>query len=162
MARLTKQDTEPEPLEINMTPMIDVTFLLIVFFMIVVDLTQQDLVILELPKAEMAVPDKNPEKHRLTVNITWDPETRTSEIIFKRQTVTLDELKAKLYPYARAKVNPKTKFSEVPILIRCDKDAPFRKVQEVMQICGDKDIQIYKVMLAAKTEAKEGAAGGAP
>ena len=34
--------------------------------------------------------------------------------------------------------------------IRCDKRAPFRKVQEVMQICADKDIQIYKVMLAGK------------
>ncbi len=44
----------------------------------------------------------------------------------------------------------KTKFSEIPILIRCDKEAPFRQVQEVMAVCADKDIQIYKILLAAK------------
>ena len=54
-----------------------------------------------------------------------------------------------MFPIARSKIEPKTKFSKIPILIRCDKDAPFRKVQEVMQVCADKDIQIYKVMLAA-------------
>jgi len=144
-----KKDSEPEPLEINMTPMIDVVFLLIVFFMIVVDLTQQDLVILQLPKAEFAVPDKKPEKNRLTVNITWDKATQKSEIRVKRNVYNLDELKSWMFPIARSKIEPKTKFSKIPILIRCDKDAPFRKVQEVMQVCADKDIQIYKVMLAA-------------
>jgi biopolymer transport protein ExbD len=150
--KLTKADNEPEPLEINMTPMIDVVFLLIVFFMIVVDLTQQDLVILQLPKSEMGEPDKKPEKNRITVNITWDKETLSSEIWVKRNTYTLDELKTWMYPIARSKINKKTKFSEIPILIRCDKDAPFRMVQQVMQICADKDIQIYKVLLAAKED----------
>jgi len=144
-----KKDNEPEPLEINMTPMIDVVFLLIVFFMIVVDLTQQDIVLLQLPKAEFAVPDKKPEKNRLTVNITWDKKEQVSEIRVKRSVFTLDELKSWMFPIARSKIEPKTKFSKIPILIRCDKDAPFRKVQEVMQVCADKDIQIYKVMLAA-------------
>ena len=147
--KLTKQDNEPEELEVEMTPMIDVVFLLIVFFMIVVDLTQQDLVLLQLPPSEMGEKDKNPEKNRVTVNITWDPETKTSDIVLKRNTFTLDELKDWLYPIANSKLNPKTKLSEIPILIRCDEDAPFRKVQEVMQICADKDIKIYKVLIAA-------------
>ena len=69
--KMTRQDNEPEPLEIDMTPMIDVVFLLIVFFMIVVDLTQQDIVQLELPVTEMGIPDKKPERNRLTVNITY-------------------------------------------------------------------------------------------
>ncbi len=147
--KLTKADNEPEPLEINMTPMIDVVFLLIVFFMIVVDLTQKDLVKLQLPKSEMGEPDKKPEKNRITVNITWDEDDEMSEIYVKQKPYTLDELKTWMYPIARSRINRKTKFSEIPILIRCDKDAPFRMVQQVMQICADKDIQIYKVLLAA-------------
>ena len=150
--KLTKADNEPEPLEINMTPMIDVVFLLIVFFMIVVDLTQQDLVLLQLPKSEMGEPDKKPEKNRITVNITWEKDSQSSEIWVKRNTFTLDELKAWMYPIARSKINKKTKFSEIPVLIRCDRDAPFRMVQQVMQICADKDIQIYKVLLAASED----------
>jgi len=147
--KLSKADSEPEEMEVDMTPMIDVTFLLIVFFMIVVDLTQQDLVLLQLPKSEMGEQDKNPEKNRVTVNVTFDPESLQSEIIVKRQTMTLDELKDHLYPIAQSKKNKKTKFSEIPILIRCDKEAPFRKVQEIMQVCANKDVQIYKVLLAA-------------
>jgi biopolymer transport protein ExbD len=145
--KMSKQDNEPEPLDIDMTPMIDIVFLLIVFFMIVVDLTQQDLVILQLPKAEFAVPDKKPEKNRLTVNVTYKDEV--PEIRVKRAIMSLDELKAWMYPIARSKIDKKTKFSEIPILIRCDKNAPFRVVQQIMAVCADKDIQIYKVMLAA-------------
>jgi len=148
--KMSKQDSEPEQLQIDMTPMIDVVFLLIVFFMIVVDLTQQDLVILQLPKAEFGEEDKKPEKNRMTVNITWDADSEQSTIQVKRSIFSLDELKTWMYPIARSKTNPKTKFSEIPILIRCDKDAPFRMVQQVMAVCADKDIQIYKVLLAAK------------
>ena len=150
--KMTRQDNEPEPLEIDMTPMIDVVFLLIVFFMIVVDLTQQDFVQLELPKTEMGIPDKKPEKNRLTVNITFDTDTEVSEIYVKRDRMDLDELKKWMYRFAKLKINPKTKFSEIPIIIRCDRRAPFRKVQEVMQICADKDIKIYKVLIAAADE----------
>ncbi|MBN2490620.1 MAG: biopolymer transporter ExbD [Planctomycetes bacterium] len=147
--KLTKQDNEPEPLEIEMTPMIDVVFLLIVFFMIVVDLTQQEIVLLQLPTAVHAIPDKKPEQNRLTVNVTWDKREQQAAIRIKRTEMTLDELKAWMYPIARSKIDAKTKFSEIPILIRCDQDAPFRVVQQIMAVCADKDIQIYKVMLAA-------------
>ena len=147
--KMTKQENEPEPLAVDMTPMIDVVFLLIVFFMIVVDLTQKDLVILVLPKSEMGIEDQKPEKNRITVNISWDKEEQVGQINVKSFDMNLDELKAWMYPIARSKIDKKTKFSEIPILIRCDKDAPFRMVQQVMAICGDKDIQIYKVMLAA-------------
>ena len=148
--RLSKADSEPEEMEVDMTPMIDVTFLLIVFFMIVVDLTQQDLVLLQLPPSEMGEKDKNPEKNRVTVNVTWDDDQQKAEIICKRITMeTMDDLKAWLYPLAASKKNPKTKFSEVPILIRCDEDAPFREVQKIMQVCAHKDVQIYKILLAA-------------
>ena len=153
--KMTRQDNEPEPLEIDMTPMIDVVFLLIVFFMIVVDLTQQDIVQLELPVTEMGIPDKKPERNRLTVNITYDKESQVSEIYVKRDLMDLEQLKAWMHRSARTKINKKTKFSEIPIIIRCDKLAPFRKVQEVMQLCADKDIQIYKVMLAGKEKNPE-------
>ena len=47
---LAKHDPETE-MEMNMTPMIDVVFLLIIFFMIITDMTQQDLEELTLPMA---------------------------------------------------------------------------------------------------------------
>ena len=56
---INKHDPETE-MEMNMTSMIDVVFLLIIFFMIITDLTQQDLEEMKLPKAMAAVPD-NPD-----------------------------------------------------------------------------------------------------
>ena len=55
--KLQKTDDQQE-MEMNMTPMIDVVFLLIIFFMVITDLTQQDLEELQLPTAENAQPDK--------------------------------------------------------------------------------------------------------
>ena len=61
---LSKHDPETE-MDMDMTPMIDVVFLLIIFFMIITDLTQQDLEDLELPMAMHAVADKpDPDEWR--------------------------------------------------------------------------------------------------
>ncbi|HED65639.1 MAG TPA: biopolymer transporter ExbD, partial [Planctomycetes bacterium] len=54
---MNKHDAGTE-MEMNMTPMIDVVFLLIIFFMIITDLTQADLEQLQLPEAKSAVEDK--------------------------------------------------------------------------------------------------------
>ncbi|MEO0662385.1 MAG: biopolymer transporter ExbD, partial [Planctomycetota bacterium] len=54
---LAKHDAETD-MDMDMTPMIDVVFLLIIFFMVITDLTQRDLEDLHLPLAEQATPDK--------------------------------------------------------------------------------------------------------
>ncbi|MBN2490951.1 MAG: terpene cyclase/mutase family protein, partial [Planctomycetes bacterium] len=84
----------------------------------------------------------------LTVSIPWDAGTGASRFAVKRSELSLEELKAWIYPIARSKVDPKTKFSEIPILIRCDRRAPFRAVREVLAICADRDILIHRVFLA--------------
>ncbi len=150
--KMSKSDNEPEELDVDMTPMIDVTFLLIVFFMIVIDLTQQDIVQLQLPKAEHGTPDKNPEKNRQTINVTWDKVQRKSTIIWKRQEVDYTQLGKNLFPIAtgHGMIDPQTRFSKLFVLIRCDRDAPFKTVQEIMQVCATPELKIYKVMLAAR------------
>ncbi len=65
----------------DMTPMIDVVFLLIIFFMIITDLTQQDLEDLELPIALSATEDKpDPDEKRPIFNIK-----HTGEIIVRKE-----------------------------------------------------------------------------
>ena len=78
---LSKHDPETE-MEMNMTPMIDVVFLLIIFFMIITDMTQQDLEELVLPMAQFAREDKpDPDEYRPIINIQYD-----GKIIIKRET----------------------------------------------------------------------------
>ena len=67
--KLNKHDAQTE-MDMNMTPMIDVVFLLIIFFMIITDLTQKDLEVLVLPMAKSAAEDKpDPELVRPIINI---------------------------------------------------------------------------------------------
>ncbi len=107
-----------------------------------------------LPLAESDM-DDNPQTRPMTVVITWDAKKRKSRIFVPRTSrkdteFTSDELKAWFYPIARSKIEKKTGFSGIPLVIRCDRDAPFRRVQHVLQLCADRDIQIYRIYLSVQ------------
>jgi len=147
-----------------MTPMIDVVFNLIIFFMIVTDLTQQELEDLVLPKADMAQKDENPEEKRIIININ-----RKGEYIHRRKNFKCvddaighirDHLSTmvKNFPREKGPGDPSMWPSEQPVLIRADFKTEFKYIQKVMQICAEKGILIYKIELAcsvAKDEDKK-------
>jgi biopolymer transport protein ExbD len=141
----TLQDAPP----IDMTPMIDVVFQLIIFFMIAIDLSQEDLSELTLPMSRVAVKDEA-EEGRLYVNVI-----RSGDMEYKRQPYSLDALKTQLItrvdlPMKDGKpARDEMGLAERPILIRADHASEFKHVQKVMQICAEKEIKIYKVNLAA-------------
>ncbi|MCZ6572914.1 MAG: biopolymer transporter ExbD, partial [Planctomycetota bacterium] len=88
MSRVVKK-MMAEKSEVNMTPMIDVVFLLLIFFMVVVDMTQKDLADLTLPIAITAEPDKSDDKDdRYIVNVD-----RQGVVQYKGQPYSLGELK---------------------------------------------------------------------
>jgi biopolymer transport protein ExbD len=95
---------------------------------------------------EETIPNIRP----LYVDIAWDKEKQKGQILVKDTEFNLQELKAWLYPYARYRIDPDTMFSKVSLIIRCDKHAPFRLVQQVLSTCAHRDIQIYKIYLAVQ------------
>ena len=100
-----------------------------------------------LPAYGMGEPDRKPWKNRLTINLSWDGATGVSTCWVKRTVFTLDQLKTWMYPIARSKINKKTKFSEIPVHIRAPGDMPFSEIRKVLDVCRDKDIQIYQVKI---------------
>jgi len=143
------------PPEMNMTPMIDIVFQLIIFFMIVIDLSQKDLEALVLPISTMAMEDE-PEEGRLYVNIN-----RKGEYIMTRETLSLDDLEKELKvrvdlprPEGKA-IRDKDGLAERPILIRADQASEFKHVQKVMFLCGKEGLKIWKVELAAGQAKKD-------
>ncbi len=46
--------------ELNMTPMIDIVFNLVTFFMLTLDMSKKELAALDLPRAYQGVEDKDP------------------------------------------------------------------------------------------------------
>lgn len=145
-------------MKMNMTSMIDVVFLLIIFFMLITDLTQQDLEDILLPVAQASVPDKpDPKRVRPVVNINADGVMVVKrEELYNPETEDTQELEG--YLSNQARMMPKKPFSEDgtgplipdnPLLIRADTNTPFKYVQRVMEICGKKGIQIWKIEIAA-------------
>ncbi|MAG31571.1 MAG: hypothetical protein CL908_11855 [Deltaproteobacteria bacterium] len=145
-------------LEINMTPMIDVVFNLIIFFMVITDLTQKDLEYLILPKAEKAVPDEGEDTERIIINIinissvNNQMRVKSGELdpalppimVGGKQIKNLDQLRAWLrrkadprrYPDKdKNQVAPGLWPSRKPLLVRCDQGQIFGWVQAVMQYC---------------------------
>ncbi|HIG10726.1 MAG: biopolymer transporter ExbD [bacterium] len=154
---LNKHDPMTE-MEMDMTPMIDVVFLLIIFFMVITDMTQADLEDLKLPVAQNATADKpNPDEFRPIVNIKID-----GSILVKRELLFDPEneddykvLREYLSDVARRMKKEKASgLPDEPLLIRADENTSFKHIQKVMEQCGYAGIQIWKVQLAA-AEAKK-------
>jgi biopolymer transport protein ExbD len=160
-----------------MTPMIDLTFLLIIFFIIVNDMTQQELEDLKLPIAQTAGHD-DPPKGRPILNvmdngtIIWKGEklyypgivprgqdpirtTRPDYYWYLAETMIVEWI-----PYMKTDFdeNLQKTLPDDPILIRADRNTPFRYIQKIMEVCTREGIYIWKVQLAAsEPEATSGA-----
>ena len=103
MAR-KKKVTDASDVELNMTPMIDVVFNLIIFFMIVTDMSQKELELLTLPKSSQAIEDSGDEKERrVIINIVKSKnfkQDKQVEIFIRKIEYDLDKLKEHLFVHA--------------------------------------------------------------
>jgi len=61
-------------IKIDLTPMIDIVFQLIIFFMVVTEMASKDLEDVTLPRANHAIADEDPPSDRMVINIRKDGE----------------------------------------------------------------------------------------
>ncbi len=69
------RSSQPEPIAANLTPMIDVTFLLIIFFVLVSQIVEVENADLDLPRPEQAASELPSEQSRVVINV---PSGRTA------------------------------------------------------------------------------------
>ena len=164
--KLSKTDPMTDA-EMDMTPMIDIVFQLIIFFMLITDMSQKELETLILPVAVTASPDDpDPTKIRPVINLL-----STGKILVQREVLydpDNDDGYAELKEFlsGMARKMPREPLDEskpggptVPanaLLIRADQSTPFKHIQKVMEICGLQGIQIWKIELAAAEVKKDG------
>lgn len=161
MARKSRITFEALP-GMDLTPMIDIVFNLIIFFMIVSELSNLDVEQVELPfadQAEKVKPSGVAEDKILQVNVmdtgivkvrskpyTADPQQKGSA----RHAWLGDMLEAEAAGYEREPPdpsNPNVQPSKLRINIRADKRSPFKHVQFVFDLCVKNGI--YKTSLGA-------------
>lgn len=167
MAKARKQREVSEGAEVDLTPMIDVTFQLIIFFMVVTQITTQDNVSLRLPDAVAANEEDPNAKKMFTVHIAPVNQGTSEDMpdefgwfcYGEPQPRGVDEMKGILNSVADI-VNPDIGYdgrgadgiSENMIIVRCDARCPageFGKLIELMVAA-----KMYKIKIAIMKDQK--------
>jgi len=174
MSQRFKSPDVEESVACNLIPMIDIMFLLLLFFMLGADMTQRELEEVELPKADQVKEDdplKDEDFSRTNVNIFhthnssgFTCATHASGDVCRDLThwaiaivsreYTLETLVPELKELADLELEepdpkaPKTKpLSRREVMIRADRNAPYGYIQKVIEACAAAGI--YKIAVGA-------------
>jgi len=131
-------------LSFNMTPMIDVVFLLIIFFLVSSHLARQEIQLdLDLPDASSGRQADQSEVRRVVVNVLHEapPERR---IQVGGHVMDLDQL-ARLIRYESQATSDELEFR-----IRTDRRVPYREIEPVLLAC--QDAGVWNVTFAVIAE----------
>lgn len=124
MARRTTIKSLQQMSEINMTPLIDLTFLLLITFIITMPLVEQGIPI-NLPKGKTQTVDQK-ESRSITVDVE-------GQVFLDSVPVTLEALATEMKVIAAAT-------PDAPVLVRADEKLHYGKVVEILRILNDASI----------------------
>lgn len=122
---------------IELTPMIDVIFLLIIFFMATAQFAQLTRAELDLPQ-EIGEQDATADESGLIINIARD-----GEIIVNDQTLTLDELDRRVSRYISDTRSRDQR--EMQLILRADREADSARFNQVIRLLQDRGIPAARV-----------------
>lgn len=112
-------------LGINMTPMIDVVFLLIIFFLVSSHLTRTETQIeLPLPIAKSGAEDKNVDAPRVTLNVK-----ENGQILLTGREIDIERLEQRL------KEIRETEGDSLEVRVRGSRETPYVFVEPIMLAC---------------------------
>lgn len=115
------REQEPEQAELNLTPLIDVVFLLLIFFMVSTTFQKESEIKISLPQAAT---DKQPlatDKIEVMVNATGTMHVGGRELVNSQ----LSTVRQALQKAANGR-------RDIPLVIRADKGTPYQSIVTVM------------------------------
>jgi len=145
-----KLDRKPlEPYEIDMTPMIDMTFQLIAFFMILINFeaAEQDDRI-KLPSSALAKPPEAPFETPITIQLTKDGRPVLGGELFADRNSIIPKLKNEVYVLE----SQNKAASSATVIIRAHKDCKTGDVQDLIKVCQGQGVGFEKFTLRATEE----------
>ena len=163
---MTKKLSVQEEIAPNLIPMVDIMFLLLLFFMLSADMGQRQFEDVRPPVAKSAVKVPEGNDGALTINVFHAPEivckpyggkqicredrhwrTNVAGNPFKDQTGLTSYLQAHA---PRSTTNPR--ISERKVMIRVDSGAPYGLAQKAMNACAESGL--YRIEVGASIPAK--------
>jgi biopolymer transport protein ExbD len=119
-----QEDNEPYD-QINVVPMLDLAYVLLVIFIIMTTASVQGIKV-NLPKASNAPSLAKPQTKAITI-------TETGQIFLDAYPVSIDELRTQLSALKAA--NP-----DLPVVVKGDTVVAYGRVMEVLELLGQLDI----------------------
>ena len=136
-----------EFVEIDYTPMIDMTFQLIAFFMILINFADADAdQRVQLPASALAKPPEAPAETPITIQMVRDGKIIMNGQLLADVEAIRPFLKNELYVLQTKGLSEKN----ATIIIRAHKDAQTGLVQRIIKVC--QEIGFEKFTLRAKSE----------
>ncbi len=116
--------------EINMAPMIDMVFLLLIFFMVASHLTELERVPVRLPVASKAVVPEEARGRQMVTIRAEDDAHETATIYMNLQAVDIRQ-------FAKAIGEMHEGNEDLQVYLRADRFVRHRYIKEVMTACAD-------------------------
>ncbi|MBI2898926.1 MAG: biopolymer transporter ExbD [Planctomycetes bacterium] len=154
-----------EPEGFVMTPMIDIVFQLLIFFVLVTDMARAQLENVVLPRASKAIKPKLEDKGTLTLNVLPDGTIKIAgKVLFRpnpldpanqdyRRLADLFEARRQMEQYQTVK--GKDDLVNYPVYIRADRSTPFQYIQLILMVASLRG-GVLNVQLGATREGGEG------
>ena len=150
------------PPELDMTPMIDVVFQLITFFMLINKFEQDETdERVTLPKDQLASPPAVHRQNAFLLNFGYLRDKQgeildaTPYFFFGDEKIELAALRPRLRQESQYFETIGTDFAEITVEIRADADVPTGLVQELIQMCQEEGIAFQRFALKATQKATE-------
>ena len=129
---------------VDMTPLIDVVFLLLIFFMVSTTFDKQTQIKVDLPEASNQA-EENKETRTLAIAI----DAKGHFFLNEQELVTHD-----LATLKRALGQAAGEHTDIPVIVTSDKQAPFQAVMTVMDAAGQ--LGLTRLSFLAKATSPEG------
>lgn len=127
-----KEDNQPYD-EINITPMLDLTYVLLVTFIIMTTASVQGIKV-AVPRTEAVSSLAKPQTRAITI-------TREGDVFLDAYPVDMSQLEMRLSQY-------KAQNPSLPVVLKADAEAQYEKVMEALEVC--KRLDITEVGLVTK------------
>jgi len=137
MAR--RQSDGPSKTEIDMTPMIDMTFQLITFFVFTLNFSTavQD-ERLQLPMSQLAKPAEGPAVDPITLQLMQD-----GRVIYLGEPLPLADISGYLENEKRVMLGTGKELEAATVIVRADGRAKTGQVQELIKFCQEKGFEKF-------------------
>lgn len=151
-------------IKLDMTPMVDIAFLLLIFYMVTTQFKPPEKKEVTLPSSHSLI--NLPEKGKILVTVTKDDSVFVEYVELQTEVVDGEEIKIPVYvdlsvtPVAVGGTVQKVRSQSVSnmkamLIIKADKDVRYGTMQDIMKSLQEYNLRTFQIVTEFETEEQE-------